>query len=370
MKYAIVLTTINVPELLHGYAANLNKFGHADDVEIIVVGDRKTPPKVKDLALSIEKKGVKVDYLDVDAQSGWLKKFPELDKIIPYNSDNRRNVGYLVAVERGAEIVISIDDDNFVRDDVDFIKGHQIVGTTRKLKAARSSNGWFNICSMLQTDPKRGIYPRGFPYSKRWKDSGEFFPSSGRVVMNAGLWLKDPDVDAVTRLNEPVAVVSAKNEIIMLDKGTFSPINTQNTSFHRDVLPCYYYITMNVTIRGLKLDRYGDIWSGFFAKKVIDQMDDRVTVGGPVVDHIRNTHNLFRDLQNELWGMILTDSIAPVLESISLTEKNYSAAYLEFASKLDDAVRSSNSFREEEKKYISDVVSAMRAWIKVCKEIM
>lgn len=42
MRGAIVLTTINVPNLLEDYAKNLRNFGHSD-VGFIVIGDRRTP---------------------------------------------------------------------------------------------------------------------------------------------------------------------------------------------------------------------------------------------------------------------------------------------------------------------------------------
>ena len=250
------------------------------------------------------------------------------------------------------------------------MEAHRIVGSVKELKMARSSNSWFNICSQLKTEPPRTIYPRGFPYSKRWSDDAEFTTSSGRIVMNAGLWLEDPDVDAVTRLNEPIRVTSASPERLMLAPGVYSPINTQNTAFHRCVLPCYYYITMDAVINGNKIDRYGDIWSGIFALKVINQMNDRVSIGHPVTKHIRNKHNLLKDLQNELWGMILTESLVPIIESVELTAKTYEEVYLELAKKLEKRAISDDSFTGDAKNYFSKIAGAMRIWVDVCKEVM
>ena len=38
-RMAIVITTINVPRLLEGYAANFERFGHLDEVRALIIGD-------------------------------------------------------------------------------------------------------------------------------------------------------------------------------------------------------------------------------------------------------------------------------------------------------------------------------------------
>jgi len=368
MKTAIVITTIQVPYLLEEYASNFRKYGHKD-IEFIVIGDLKTPAGVEKVTENIRQTGFEAEYLDIAKQRKWIKQFPILEQMIPYNSDNRRNIGYLIAVERGADTIVSIDDDNFVKEE-DYLTGHKIVGTNQTLRTVKSSNHWFNICSMLETEPKRTIYPRGFPYSKRWKDDAHFTTSTGRVAINAGLWLYNPDVNAITSLNEPVKTIAINSEQVMLAPGTFTPINTQNTAFLRDVLPCYYYIVMGEQIDGHLLDRYGDIWLGFFAKKVIDQVGDKVTFGYPLVDHRRNIHDLFQDLNNELWGMILTDKIVPIIESLHLTKKTYTEAYIELAEGLEAAICSSNEYSDEAKAYFSKVTKNMKTWADICDKVM
>lgn len=366
MKSAIVLTTIRVPSLLKGYAENLEKYGHRD-VGFIVIGDYRTPNRrTERLVNEIRDKGFDAEYWDIQGQKKWLEQFPKLDEIVPYNSDSRRNIGYLVAAEKGAEMIINIDDDNFVRSD-DYFGQHSIVGKEQKLKTVYSKNGWFNPCSMLQTDPPRTIYPRGFPYSKRWRDTVTSRYTSGRVVLNLGLWEGDPDVDAVTNLNEPIKIVGIKSEQVMLAPRTYAPINTQNTAFHRDILPCYYCVLMGSRIQGTVLDRYGDIWSGLFAKKVIDQMNDRVSIGYPLTDHRRNPHDLFKDLRSELWGMILTDYLVSEVESVELNEETYAGAYLELAQKLKGKAIYPD---DDARKYFKQLTNAMEVWVEACERIL
>lgn len=367
-KGAIVLTTVNVPSLLEGYAKNFRKYNHSD-VEFIVIGDRRTPDqKCRKIVNRIKDYGFDAYYFDVASQTRWLEDHPKLAKIIPYDSDNRRNIGFLIAVQHGAEKIVSIDDDNYVTNH-DFYKDHSIVGSSCNVKTVYSSNNWFNPCSLLRFSTSRMIYPRGFPFSKRWNDNVKFRTEHGRLVLNLGLWVGVPDADAITHLNGPVKSLGLDSGIdrVMLGQGVCSPINTQNTAFHKSILPCYYYILMGLKVEGLVLDRYGDIWSGYFAEKVIDKVGDRVSIGRPLTDHRRNLHNLFDDLKAELFGMILTEKIVKFLETCNLDNKTYRDAYLELAEKLSTAPIDNKPVI---KRYTKRIAHAMRIWVESCDKVM
>lgn len=369
MKIGIVFTTIYVPNIVSGYADNFNEYGHADDIEIIIIGDRKTPKEAENVVSRASAAGLKVDFWDIERQEKWLGRFADLKRIIPYNSDNRRNIGFLIAYQKGCETIISIDDDNFAYPESDFIGGHKIIGKDVELKTVSSDNGWFNICSLLETSPKRLIYPRGFPFSKRGKDSAQYSITRGKVMLNAGLWLNDPDVDAVSRLNERVKAVKVLSDPIMLDRYVKSPINTQNTSLHRELISCYYYISMDASIGGIKLDRYGDIWSGFFAKKIADHMDFRVSLGSPIVVHNRTPHNLLKDLKEEFWGMTLTEELVEILEEIKLSESKCGEAYVELGQLLFEEVNKNVEFPNEAKEYFKGLKENMKIWVDTCAVI-
>ena len=169
MQIAFVLTTIRLPNLLKGYAQNAKEYNH-EDVGFIVIGDNKTPHNAVRLLLrQVENEGFIAEYWSVERQNRWLKDFPKIDKIVPYNSDNRRNIGFLIAAQEGAEIIISLDDDNHVTSG-DYIGSHSVLGNKVELETISSKNNWFNPCSMLKTEPQRPIYSRGYPYSKRFRD--------------------------------------------------------------------------------------------------------------------------------------------------------------------------------------------------------
>jgi predicted house-cleaning noncanonical NTP pyrophosphatase (MazG superfamily) len=365
----IVLTTINVPTLIEGYAENFLKYERSN-VGFIIIGDLITPhEKTRQIIQNVKNKGFDAEYYDIASQKKWLRNFPQISKIIPYRTDNRRNIGFLMAAEKGAKTLIAIDDDNYAGDD-DFYKCHSIVGKKATLPTVTSSNGWFNPCTMLETDHGGLIYPRGYPFSKRRKEQYTFTQTTGQIALNMGLWTADPDADAVTHLANPTQIVRMEDqsESIMLAPGTYAPINTQNTALDIKALPCYYYILMNASLRGMKIDRYGDIWSGFLIKKAIDQMNERAVVGRPMVVHRRNSHNYLKDLKSELWGMLLTEEIVKWLEQLQLESDNYFDIYLEMANGLK---KLKEGFAEYAiRKYLEKIANAMNVWVDACRKIL
>ena len=84
----------------------------------MVIGDRKSPPETADFCKSVPH--YPCAYLDIPAQQEYLSRFPELWSHLRFDSVGRRNIGILLAYENGADVVITIDDDNFVMDQ-DFV---------------------------------------------------------------------------------------------------------------------------------------------------------------------------------------------------------------------------------------------------------
>lgn len=370
-KIALVLTTINVPFLIKEYLENFSAFGWYD-VEIIIIGDLKSHEKeTKEYLDNFQDNGVIPQFFDIDEQNSWMKEFPRLFKKIPYNSDNRRNVGYLMALQHSADIIISIDDDNYPTIE-DFIQGHSIVGDTVTLPTIKSSNGWFNTCSLLKNDKNVEIYPRGFPYSKRFQQTTiDVHESSGKVAINLGLWVNDPDVDAITNLALPVKITGfeGNQEKIMIDKDISCPIDSQNTAVSRTALAAYYFVLMGANVFGTKIDRFGDIWQGYFVKKVIDAMDERVVVGTPLADHRRNKHDFFKDMQNEMWGIVMTEKLVSWLSDFEIENTNsYVDAYLELIDRLgNDATKLTDN--ESMLRYFQTLVDSMRAWVDTYEKL-
>ncbi len=366
-RIAIVVTTIFEPLFIDGYVENLRRFGR-EDVEIIVIIDRKTPASVAERCAHY---GLICPTLD--EQEAFLARFPSMAGRIPYDSDNRRNIGFLMALDRGAELLISIDDDNYCIDDVDFVSEHLAAGRTIDAAATASGDGWLNICSLLQSSTKDEIFPRGFPYFARRHERtlSEERCDPARVAINVGLWLSDPDVDAMTRLVQAPRIGSAQDRSLRLGTNTWTPINTQNTAVVRDAIAAYYYVRMGFSLGGLTIDRYGDILSGYLIQKCVKTRGDAIRIGSPIADHRRTPHNLFKDLYHELAGMVLLEDLLPWFKEMTIGEGTYSEMYAAVADALAERSASMRGFVWDDggRDFLVDTAANMRAWLDAIRMI-
>ena len=204
----------------------------------------------------------------------------------------RRNVSILVAFERGAEVIITIDDDNFFVEGQDFIGDHAapILAGEQAMETLSSNTGWLNVCGFLED--KRGFefYPRGYPMDQRWPALPSIHRSRQapcRVAVNAGLWLDDPDVDAITRLcNDISAKRYTRETSFALAPGTWCPFNSQNTAVWREAIPAYC-LSPNI-------GRYDDIWASYVMLIIMEHLGHSVAFGFPLVKQERNPHNYTR----------------------------------------------------------------------------
>ena len=309
-KDHVVLTTIREPHVLTDLRDNAKRFGHLDSTVCWVIGDVKTPQTVADLCQRVSAAGLDARYVDIDSQDEWGKSCPEFYALMPRNNESRRNIGYLMALEAGCERLISIDDDNFPTDD-DFIGGHARTGGHVDGNLTEDASGYHNICEHLDVRPARPIFPRGYPFKLRDSRNCSKLkpaPADAIVGVTAGLWLKEPDVDATTWLNGKVqAIRYTAADNVVLHQNTWSPINTQNTSVVRELIPAFLCVPMGFKFAEGSIERYGDIWAGYFVQALMAGSAYHVSFGEPIVEHRRNPHDYLEDLRHEMWGMLLTD---------------------------------------------------------------
>ena len=317
--YHIVFTTINYPLVINELVENIGRFGHLDDVKLWVIGDHKTPTNCRELADTARKQGLETVYLDIEDQDNWGKRCAGFYNRIPYNNETRRNIGYLCALEDGCEVLISIDDDNFPVKDIDFIGSHRHTGNDWNGKTITEETGFHNICEYLRLEPSRAVFPRGYPFQLRGRKNEPVFSDAkggSCIGVTAGLWLLDPDVDATTWLNGSISGLQYLGETVqVLSQETWSPINTQNTSIVRELIPAFLCIPMGWTVPGGSIQRYGDIWGGYFLQSLMKGSRFLAAFGQPIVEHRRNPHNYIDDLRYEYWGMILTDWLLELLKT-------------------------------------------------------
>lgn len=347
---AVSITSIRpqVTDLITALEENRVIYGHEDDsVFYVVTGDKKTPERVeRHLTQGYETDlgngklngnpvigylvgSGRLHYLSVDRQNSFLtalgKNGENFVKFMPCNKIARRIIGDLFAWLCGADIIIRLDDDNFPQQGVDFFRSHMIVNNQFRALPSIMNNpsGWFNIMDKLicgpdlSTDMK--MFPRGFPFEVRpnynpvltnIKGPG----TMGRVMINQGLWLGNPDLDAVTNLvfHNPraIKIVSKNNSIqAAMDIGCWCPINSQNTAIHAALLPASFMSP--------DLGRFDDIMCGYIQRTVMDCIGDFCVYGNPIVTQDRAPRNLYIDLIEEINGMGHVNEFCTVLRGFS-----------------------------------------------------
>lgn len=298
---AIVLTTINIPKNIPEFMEKAD-----EDWVPVVVGDLKTPhDKVKEICDTAH--GI---YLSPDIQK--TLGFSHTGAI-PWNCYDRKNIGYLFALREGAEVIFSTDDDNYPSDHWD---SYAHLGK-QQCKVVSSPTGWWNCCTLGDVD----IAPRGYPY---WlineKPEYTFLEKEVDIAVQAGLWLGDPDIDAMTRLVKNPTVASYTDEDIALDTDTMCPYNTQNTFITREMMPA----NMLWSCARTSVYRYDDIFAGYAGQVIAKYHGKTVKFGRPHLFQERNYHDIIKDMYSEIGGMECQPEIFSIFNTLQFRSQQIS----------------------------------------------
>ena len=369
----LVLTTIFDPVVLRDYRENFERYGHLEEVEVIVVPDRKTPDSAFETCDRLRREGLRTRCPTLETQESFLRRIGIPIDFIPYNSDNRRNVGFLMALERQPDLLISIDDDNYCRQGEDYFRSHAGALCAEQEHAVASSETRFlNVCDLLEFNSLPNPYPRGFPYWARHKQvPPRVVHGAAKVMINAGLWLRDPDVDAITWLGLRPCVRSFDGRSVVLDKSTWSPVNSQNTALLAELIPSYYFVRMGYPLNGMPIDRYGDIFSGYFALACGKHLGGTARFGTPIADHRRNRHDYMRDASFEWHAILVLEDVLSWLVDAKLEGSTCSEAYTSLSYALEDAVEGfhGNAWTDASRGFFHQMAYCMRTWVSACKRI-
>jgi hypothetical protein len=266
----------------------------------------------------------------------------------------------LRAYELGVDVIVTVDDDNYLFEP-DLLRHHRLVGATVSMPSFRSSVGWFNPCEFLSADPPIVFYHRGFPVSqRRAAHDVEEGVRQGRLVVNVGLWIGDPDVDAWVRMTLALECGRWRRDgNFTLDPGTWAPFNSQQTALARELLPAYF-LNPNA-------GRYDDIWASYTVQRIASHLGDFVSFGSPIVHHRqqRSWASLWRDLDDERMGTLLTDEFVGALRSFSLTGTSYSDCYAELTGHLEEYAGRSKEATRGGREFLQEYVRGMRLWRNV-----
>ncbi len=253
----------------------------------VVVGDRGGPRTWRCAG---------VEYLGVERQRRHFGKFADL---LPYRHYCRKNLGYLFAVENGAELILEVDDDNIP------LPGFGR-GLKREVRGLRlRGSGWVNVYSHFTTAP---VWPRGLPLDAiRSPGQPEAMQKSRVCPIQQYLTQEDPDVDAIFRLTHPGPTRFRRGgPSVVLAREAWAPFNTQNTLFWREAFPLTY-------LPGHVSFRLTDIWRSFVAQAVLKARGYDLAFHPPSVRQERNPHDLMRDFAQEVDGYLHNRRIGEIL---------------------------------------------------------
>jgi STELLO glycosyltransferases len=290
LKTALVITSISPPnDVLSLCADGCIKHG----VDFIVVGDVKSP-SVFNLH--------GCNFWSIEKQT----KLPlKLASILPERHYARKNLGYLLAIERGADVIIETDDDNFPRDTFWNERFHQ-----HKV-ALIEDVGWVNVYRYF-TDSH--IWPRGFPlehFQKPVPPREQLSEKELFCPIQQGLADDNPDVDAIFRLTMTLPQQFNGNASVALGKGSWSPFNSQNTTWFKEAFPLLY-------IPSYCSFRMCDIWRSFIALRICWANNWGVLFHNPTVFQERNEHDILKDFSDEISGYLNNTLICNELANLEI----------------------------------------------------
>lgn len=277
---AIVVTTINPPT---AGMIKLRDGAKKTEMKLIIIGDEKSPKEydLKDTR-----------FLNVRDQRSIESVYA---RIAPTKSYARKNIGYLIAMQSGAPVIIETDDDNIPQ--APFFAKRVL---HHKPNLVVHSTGWVNAYSYFGPDSDnmepRTVWPRGLPLTHIHSVPQAEVPNYGfHCPVQQGLANDDPDVDAIWRLINPDGLRFAPGPRRVVLNGGVCPINSQNTTWFPEVYPLMY-------LPATCSFRMTDIWRGFVAQRIMNSNHQYVLFHQPTVRQKRNEHDLMKDFTDEIEG--------------------------------------------------------------------
>lgn len=289
MKTIVVVPTIRqeqIQEFLHAW-------DHGDEEFIIVQDGGGDPFDVGDATL--------YGWADIDAELG------KAAWIIPRGTDCIRSFGIWKAWQAGADVIVTMDDDVRAAS-CNFFDKHR-----GNLEDKLALPCWQSTIAKVRA--------RGTPYfntAREWT-----------CAISHGLWKGVPDLDAIWQLGMGTEIEAEPIEQV-IPVGAYFPMCGMNLAFCREVAPLMYF---GLQGPDYPYDRFGDIWCGILAKKILDRFQLAVSSGGPYVYHERAS-NVWENLRKEQPGYQFNETFWQKIDEIVLEEKRPFACYLEIATRL------------------------------------
>lgn len=364
MKIAFITTTINKPVFLERYIKSFKKtMKDNDEIDFFIIADKKTPSdNIVYLKKLFTKTKFKFHYIDFNKSEKFLRKNIFIKKLFPPNNAVRKYIGNIFAYKKEYELIMMIDDDNFIFDN-DYLSFAKTVLKPKRINSISTNTKWFNVYESLEEKVDMSFYPRGYPWSKRHLSPkisiNKIIP---KISYLNGLVIGDPDIDAITRLFHPIEVkkfLSNKlGDQFCLKPGTWCSFNNQNSIIPRKIAPVHFTPPSG--------GRNSDIWASFYLCKLSEYFNENIAFGKPLVKQVRNPHDLWDDLKLEYQNNYLNDYFLNLLRRINLRKgmKRKQAAIAICEKSLKHLNKDKINLKKNDFLYMSNFFKEYKIWLK------
>jgi hypothetical protein len=242
------------------------------------------------------------EFFSVEAQRALKFRFA---RDCPVRHYARKNIGYLIAMDRKAPVIVETDDDSAAFPAFWLARGRDVEAPLV------SHRGWVNVYRYFT---QANVWPRGLPLDQ--VRVGVPAPTTLSTVtshcpIQQGLVDDDPDVDAIYRLLFELPLTFEANPPVVLAEGAWCPFNSQNTTWFPEAYPLLY-------LPAFSSFRMTDIWRSLVAQAIASANGWRLSFHASTISQDRNDHDLMRDFADEIPGYRHNASIAAALGDLDM----------------------------------------------------
>jgi hypothetical protein len=365
VKVCLTISTVHPVEYVKRLGDTKN------DLDILVIDEGQESVRLRNRKIL---DGMRFRFFGPKERRAWLReslgsRSSTFLQVLAPRSRGENSLAFLRAATEGADVIIELDDDVFPEDS--FVDDHVSILRHGSMHGVRSRHAkWYNTLRSLKLrNPYRlDLFPRGHPYSAQTRlEDYEFLKLDPRPLsLNMGHWTGHPDLDAVTILacggvdgRCGVLGHALRKSSLVVGKGTYFSVCSMNASFTREVVPAMYQLYMSC----MGVDRFDDIWSGIFLKKIADHLGARVGIGAPVGEHRKTPRPIFNDVIKEANGLSLNEDLWRVVDEFELEGKDYWTCYRSLCHQLSAwARREKSKFRRD---FLGIQTKKMDLWLRL-----